>query len=422
MKLTPLACALVAGVMFVGVAVGYPFDIKRDLVTEVVWTTVTLGNVIVYVDEQGVPYATTTTTEATGLATTVAETSSAILPSSTPAVPSSMLASQSNPATSALPSFMLVSEKDVVTSVVLEHKVPTPVESGAPAQPPAQSPAQPPAQPPAPSPTPETKEAGPLNFRVPLGVTYDPFMEGGCKPATQLSNEFDAMYRDYGIVRIYGNDCGLIPLAVQKAAGQGKKLMAGVWLPNQRIEDVVNALREAVVKYAGGRWDVISLVSVENERVLEKTMAVSQAIDAVREARRQLRDAGYGGPVGAVEIPSVVVDNPALCEPEVVMVNVHPFFNRDQTAQNAGRTVREQVNTVVKACPNKPIVVTESGWPHEGQTNGAAVPSVENQKAAMASIGREFDGNLFFHNAFDSGWKKDWEGSFGAERYWGVIS
>jgi exo-beta-1,3-glucanase (GH17 family) len=232
--------------------------------------------------------------------------------------------------------------------------------------------------------------------------------------------------KDYSVVRIYGLGCGLVPLAVQNVVKHGQKLMAGAYLNNDKngenLTEVITTLDSAIKQYAKGDWSVVALFSVENERVNNKAMTVSAVVDAIYQARGQLRSLGYNGPIGAVETVPATVDNPAICEAaDVAMVNCHAFFDTNTQAANAGAFVKSQVESVKKACNNKRVVVTESGWPHQGDANGEAVPSPANQETALKSIRENFDHDMFLFHAFDTPWKQDWAGTFNAEQYWGII-
>jgi exo-beta-1,3-glucanase (GH17 family) len=201
--------------------------------------------------------------------------------------------------------------------------------------------------------------------------------------------------------------------------------MAGAYLTNEQSSespsDVIQILKNAIDTYANGNWDVVQLFSVENEMVEAHRLTVSAVVDAINQARNQLRGLGYRGPVGAVETVPATVDNPALCDnSDVVMVNCHAFFDRNTQAKNAGTFVKSQVDQLKAACNNKRVVVTESGWPHQGNANGAAVPSPDNQRAALDSIRANFDHDMFLFSAFDSAWKSDTAATFNAERYWGM--
>lgn len=232
--------------------------------------------------------------------------------------------------------------------------------------------------------------------------------------------------KDYKIVRIYAMDCNIIPLAVRNALKNGQKLMAGAYLSNngggEDLSAVIKTLKGAIDSYAGGNWDIIQLFSVENERVNEHDLAASAVVDAINSARGQLRGLGYNGPVSAVETVPAMLDNPAICKAsDVVTVNCHAFFDRNTQAQDAGPFVKSQIDRVKSACNTDRVVVTESGWPHQGDANGAAVPSPDNQRAALNSLRSTFNHDMFIFSAFDSAWKADSASSFNAERYWGVL-
>lgn len=190
----------------------------------------------------------------------------------------------------------------------------------------------------------------------------------------------------------------------------------------QHVDDVVSALSSAVNQYNGGNWDIISLVSVENERVNAKAMTASDAQSTIEQARSAFRQAGYNGPVGAVETVPAIVDNPGVCaSSDLVMVNIHAWFDTNTKAEDAGNFVKGQVAQVQEACGNKQVVVTESGWPHQGDSHDLAVASPDAQKAAISSIRAAFSSDLFLFNAFDSLWKSDDASTFNAEKYWGIL-
>lgn len=430
---------------------------KRSLVTEVVFATETAANVIVYVDEKGLPYSTTTEFRTTSTSyAMIATTSAALQPTTEPAPvqqpPSSFIAPapSSTPSSLVLPTFSLAFAQGVPTSVDAlkppsTSAAPVPVTTSPPAEQPAPSTA------PVASPAPTTEEPAPpvTSASAPqpspaapddqvhkedsgdslgLGITYDPYTGSGenaqCKSAQQIASDFDRL-KDYKAVRIYASDCGIIPIAVQGVVKNGQKLMAGVYLTNEQgseqPSDIITILKSAIEKYASGNWDVVRLFSVENEMVEAHRLTVSAVVDAINKARSQLRGLGYNGPVGAVETVPATVDNPALCNAsDVVMVNCHAFFDKNTQAKDAGTFVKGQVAQLKSACNNKRVVVTESGWPHQGNANGAAVPSPDNQRAALDSLRANFDHDMFLFSAFDSGWKSDTAATFNAERYWGM--
>lgn len=412
------------------------------MTTEVVFVTETVADAVVYVDENGSPYLTSTVERATTVASASVEPtslpSSAAVPTSAPVEsPPPAPAPSPSPSTSAEPSSIVVQNVEPTSSVAPAPPPPAPTSTAPAPAPTSEAPA------PAPEPTVQAQEAPPSqpsaayqeapaaqpstasSDTFPLGITYDPYKGTSnnvdCKTADEITADFNTM-KDYKIVRIYGNDCGQIPVAVRAAKQNGQKLMGGIYAPLQNVNDVVSALSSAVKQENGGSWDIISLVSVENERVNAKAMTASDAQSTIDQARSALRSAGFNGPVGAVETVPAVIDNPGICTTsDMVLVNIHAFFDTNTKAADAGKLVQSEVARVKQACGNKRVVVTESGWPHQGDSHDRAVASPDAQKAALASIRAAFNSDLFLFNAFDSLWKSDDPSTFNAEKYWGVL-
>ncbi|KAI4922092.1 hypothetical protein J4E90_000520 [Alternaria incomplexa] len=419
MKSIVFASALAAAGLLVSSASGRPLNHKRKVVTEVIYVTEVMAEVAVFVNDAGAPYSTATSTILTSPVTVpsiTAETTSSTVepPQTSSAVPEPAPLPTSSASASLLAEPTAVDIQDATTT-------PSPSPSPAPPAPTQEPEPQQPASPPEDVPV-EKAAAGTL----PLGITWDAYSgSANCKTPDEVASEFSSM-KDYKVIRIYGMDCNQIPLAIQNAQKNGQKLMGGAYLdPSGGGEDpsqVIKAYKSAIDQYAGGNWDVIQLFAVENERVNERRMTSSQVVDAIGQARTQLRSLGYNGPVGAVETAPATLDNPAICgASDVVMVNIHAFFDRNTQAQDAGTFVKSQVERVKAACSNKRLIVTESGWPRQGNANGAAVPSPENQRMALDSLRASFNGDLFFFSAYDSEWKADSASTFNAERYWGVL-
>jgi len=149
-------------------------------------------------------------------------------------------------------------------------------------------------------------------------------------------------------------------------------------------------------------------------------------VAAVAAARQALRAAGYAGPVVTVDTFLAVERSPELCDrSDYCAVNVHPFFDGSVAAEEAGAFVRRKVADVkaVLRNPGMRVVVTESGWPWQGNTNGRAVPGRDQQEAAVKSLveaGNE--GGLFLFSAFDDRWKKAEAWTYYAEPFWGLAT
>lgn len=97
-------------------------------------------------------------------------------------------------------------------------------------------------------------------------------------------------------------------------------------------------------------------------------------------------------------------------------INCHAFFDGDTLPEDAGQFVKDWVKQISEAAGGKTVVVSESGWPHQGNPNNKAIPSPENQAAAIASLKAAFGGgsNLVLYNSYNDLWKSDSADTFGS--------
>jgi exo-beta-1,3-glucanase (GH17 family) len=248
------------------------------------------------------------------------------------------------------------------------------------------------------------------------GITYSPYnSDGTCKSADQVNSDF-ASLDGYSLFRIYGCDCEQVPNVVSAVKAKKAKIFLGVY----NIADVASEV-QSIISAVSSDWSIVDTISIGNELVNQGT-AASTVVAAINTARSLLTAAGYTGPVVTVDTFNAIIANPELCEAsDYAAANCHAFFDSTSTASNAGNYVSEQAARVKEACGGKKVVITESGWPWKGDSNGAAVPSVENQQTAIASIKSKFDKDIILFSAYDDGWKKNFEGSFNCEQYWGFL-
>jgi exo-beta-1,3-glucanase (GH17 family)/cellulose synthase/poly-beta-1,6-N-acetylglucosamine synthase-like glycosyltransferase len=77
---------------------------------------------------------------------------------------------------------------------------------------------------------------------------------------------------------------------------------------------------------------------------------------------------------------------------------------------------------LTKAFPDKPLVISEVGWPSNGRTRRSSVASVANEATFLRRFidrASKEKLNYYIMEAFDQTWKTDSEGAVGA--YWGVF-
>jgi exo-beta-1,3-glucanase (GH17 family) len=277
-----------------------------------------------------------------------------------------------------------------------------------PATSPASSPSQPPSSPPA-------EGSG-------FGFSYSPYnTDHSCKSQEQVNQDFDAIPSGYSLVRIYGTNCNQVATVLSAAKGKKMKLFAGIYYLDQLNTEV-----QRIITAANGDWSSFDTISVGNELVNSDAASPEAVVAAIGTARGLLKAAKYPGNIVTVDTLVAARAHPQLCDAsDYCAVNCHPFFDGNVAAGGSGDFLKTQIPTLRAQLANKSqqIVVTETGWPWKGDTNGAAIPSPENQAAAVSSIKGAFSSNpgaIILFTAFNDYWKQNTEAQHGAEQYWGL--
>ena len=114
-------------------------------------------------------------------------------------------------------------------------------------------------------------------------------------------------------------------------------------------------------------------------------------------------------------------DNIELCTAsDFCAINCHAFFDGNTLPEESGTFVKKWQNLISEAAGGKTTIITESGWPHQGSPNNKAIPSPENQAAAIASLKAAFGGgsNLVLYNSFNDLWKSNSADTFESVFSW----
>jgi exo-beta-1,3-glucanase (GH17 family) len=249
------------------------------------------------------------------------------------------------------------------------------------------------------------------------GITYSPYnSDNSCKSKDQIAKDL-ATISGYDMFRMYGVDCDQAGPIIKAAKSKNMKVFAGLYEITD-VEAQIAKLKTAVESEAD--WSIIDTVSVGNEGVNNGLYSVDAVKAAVNSAKAALPSA-YTGSVVTVDTFIAIINNPGLCSVgDYTAANCHAFFDGGVTADKSGAWVLEQSQRVSEACGGRKVVITEAGWPSSGSTNGKAVPSTENQKAAVEDLKSHFTSNLILFTAFNDYWKENSAATYGVEQHWGI--
>ena len=251
-------------------------------------------------------------------------------------------------------------------------------------------------------------------------MTYSPYTStGGCKSASAVSADIASIAsKGFSSVRLYSTDCSGLQNVGTAASSHGLKLVLGVFISETGISAAETQIGE-ITSWAAGNYENAEMVVIGNEAVFNNYCTASALASFIESAKSTLRAAGYSGPVTTTEPLNILQEYAeTLCPAmDVASANIHPFFNADVSAPNAGSFVAKELTVLETVCPGKEAYNLETGWPNQGLSNGAACPGVEEQREAIESIKAAAGGKSAFFSFEDDLWKA--EGDLGVERSWG---
>jgi glucan 1,3-beta-glucosidase len=248
------------------------------------------------------------------------------------------------------------------------------------------------------------------------GISFSPYQDGQ-GPGTQISEEqirqrLSVIQNNVNWVRSFscteGNE--LIP---KVAAENGLKSIIGVWL-NDDLEKNEEELASAI-EVAKQQTD--GILAVGNEVLLRGDLTENQLLNYINRAKQAVPhlDIGY------VDAYFEFVDHPRITDAcDVILANCYPFWE-GCPADYALPYMKDMYRRATLAANGKKVIISETGWPSVGTSEGGAVPSFENAIQYFINVyqwAQEEGIEIFYFSSFDETWKVGTEGDVGA--YWGL--
>lgn len=253
-----------------------------------------------------------------------------------------------------------------------------------------------------------------------MGLTFNPMrkdqsQKNNLYPSeAEIDQDLALLENKVHAVRTYSMLKGMHKVP-ELAAKHNLNITMGAWL-DKDLEKNRQEI-ETLLQISNQKNQKIVRLMVGNEVMLRKDLTEQQLIDYIREVKKRT-----WRPVSTSETWDMWLAHPALAS-EVDFIGVHilPFWE-GISADNAVDYVFERYYEMKRTFPNKPVIITEVGWPSDGQAFKHAIPSRSNQaKFLREFLNRAADEKLAYYvvEAFDQPWKMSIEGSAGA--YWGVF-
>jgi GPH family glycoside/pentoside/hexuronide:cation symporter len=248
------------------------------------------------------------------------------------------------------------------------------------------------------------------------GMCFSPYLEGqdiGDKLSEdQISGRMNIIAPYTKWVRSFsctdGNE--YIP---KQAKEKGLKTMVGAWIG----DDLTQNEKEISALIKLGKSGLVDIAVVGNETLMRKELSEQQLIAYINRVKRALPEIS----VGYVDAYYQFVECPKLTAAcDVLLANCYPFWEGCSIEQSS--TYLKQMYAVTqKVSDGKPVIITETGWPNQGDHTKAAHPSESNAMKYFintANWAQQNEVPLFYFSSFDESWKVHHEGDVGAR--WGL--
>lgn len=194
----------------------------------------------------------------------------------------------------------------------------------------------------------------------------------------------------------------------------GLKTLVGAWLGDdlelneKEIEGLITLAKEGCVDIA----------AVGNEVMYRGDLTEAQLIDYMRRVKEALPE---GIPMGYVDAYYEFSHRPNITQMcDVILTNCYPYWE-GCPEEYALNHMKQMFGQATDAGQGKRVIITETGWPSQGEGLKGALPSKEN--AIKYFINTQYwsaqEGiEIFYFSSFDESWKVGAEGVVGA--YWGL--
>jgi exo-beta-1,3-glucanase (GH17 family) len=249
------------------------------------------------------------------------------------------------------------------------------------------------------------------------GICMSPYEEGQ-EPGETLTEEqirrrllilqpFTKWIRSFSCTE--GNE--LVPKVAREL---GIKTMVGAWLgtdQEKNEKEIAGLIQLAKNGY-------VDIAAVGNEVLYRGDLSEAELLANIQEVRKAIPG---NIPVGYVDAYYEFTDHPKVVEAcDVILANCYPYWEKCSHEYSLVY-MKQMFQQAIQAAKGKKVIITETGWPSEGEGLEGAMPSPENamkyfinaQQWSAAS-----NTELFYFSSFDESWKVGAEGDVGA--YWGL--
>ena len=194
----------------------------------------------------------------------------------------------------------------------------------------------------------------------------------------------------------------------------GMKTLVGAWLGDDAEKNEKEI--EALIQLA--KEGFVDIAAVGNEVMYRKDLTEEELLAFIQRVRKEIP---AHIPVGYVDAYYEFTIKPRITEAcDVILTNCYPYW--EGTNQEYSLSHMKSMYHQAKSVANgKQVIITETGWPSQGESFKDSHPSAENAMKYFINTqlwSKEENIEMFYFSSFDESWKVGPEGEVGA--HWGI--
>jgi len=193
----------------------------------------------------------------------------------------------------------------------------------------------------------------------------------------------------------------------------GLKTLVGAWLGND--PEINRREIEGLIKLANE--GLVDIAAVGNEVMYRKDLTEEELLEFINEVKNRIPNV----PVGYVDAYYEFSHRPKITDAcDIILCNCYPFWEGCPFEYSLAH-MQQMYQQAKQAGNGKKVLITETGWPSQGESLKGAVPSMQHARdyfinTQLWSANDEIP--VFYFSSFDESWKTGPEGTVGA--YWGI--
>lgn len=234
----------------------------------------------------------------------------------------------------------------------------------------------------------------------------DIISEGQIRRRLEILKPYTNWVRSFSTIE--GNE--LIPKIAKE---MGMKTLVGAWLGDDKEKNEIEV--ESLIQLCHEGF--VDIAAVGNEVLYRNDLTLSELLERIDYVKSQILEI----PIGYVDAYYEFGRHPELVDAcDVVLANYYPFWEGTSFENSLGH-LHHMHQQVIDAAKGKKIIITETGWPSQGEVTKGAVPNPISTMKYFINVqiwAQQSDIEMFYFSSFDESWKVGAEGEVGA--YWGL--